>query len=182
VFYAAQYWTTHVVSSSSTTDSGGLLDALNRFCDEHIFHWRELLSLIQSLAYNTQSNLLALIGWLQVNQRFAGDSRMSKIRDLLRDGVRVLQAYAEPIRSRALHTFHSAFVTMPHCPLLNTLAQPRMPEVRHTCQSSSCALGLLWTCSPSRTTCHGCRLCTQPTSDRRGHDHWFSASVEHSRL
>jgi WD40 repeat protein len=131
LFYAARYWTTHVVSSSSM-HSEELLDALSRFCDEHLFHWLELLSLIQDLAYSTQSNLLAVISWSQVNQRFAGDARVSKTNDLLRDTVRVLQAYAEPIRSHALHTFHSAYVSMPHCPLLDIFAQANMPEVRHT--------------------------------------------------
>jgi WD40 repeat protein len=131
LFYAARHWTTHVVSSS-TTYSEELLDALSRFCNEHLFHWLELLSLIRGLAYSTQSNLLAVISWFQENQRFAGDARVSSIGDLLHDTVRVLQAYDEPIRSHALHTFHSAYMTAPHCPLLNTLAQANMPEVRHT--------------------------------------------------
>jgi WD40 repeat protein len=56
---------------------------------------------------------------------------VSKIGGLLHDAVRVLQAYAEPIRSHALHAFHSAYVTMPHCPLLDTFAQANMPKVRH---------------------------------------------------
>jgi WD40 repeat protein len=53
--------------------------------------------------------------------------------------VLVLLAYAEPIRSRPMHTFHSAYVTMPHCPLLDTLAQANMPEVRHTLVSPRAA-------------------------------------------
>jgi hypothetical protein len=159
LFYAARYWTKHVVSSS-TNYSEELLDALSRFCDEHLFHWLELLSLIRGLAYSTQPNLLAVISWVQVNQRFAGDARVSRICDLLYDTARVLQTYAEPIRSRPLHTFHSAYVAMPHCSLLDTLAQANMPKVRHPCQSSSRALGLLWTCSASRIRRHGSRICT----------------------
>jgi hypothetical protein len=77
-----------------------LLDALSRFCDEHLFHWLELLSLIQGLAYSTQSNLIAVIKCSEVNQRFAGDVRVLMIRDLLRDIMHVLQAYAEPMRYR----------------------------------------------------------------------------------
>jgi WD40 repeat protein len=138
LFYAAQSWTTHVVSSS-TIHCQQLLDALSRFCDEHLFHWLELLSLIGGLAYSTQSNLLGVIGWSQANQCFAGDARVSRISDLLHDTVHVLQAYAEPIRSHALHTFHSAFVTMPHCTLLDTLAQARLPEVKHTLVSPRAA-------------------------------------------
>jgi WD40 repeat protein len=138
LFYAARFWTTHVVSSS-TMYSEELLDALGLFCDKHLFHWLELLSLIEDLAYSTQSNLLAVIGWSQGNERFASDTRVTRIGDLLHDTVHVLQAYAEPIRFRALHAFHSAFVTMPHCQLLDTLAQASMPKVKHTLVSPRAA-------------------------------------------
>jgi hypothetical protein len=60
LFYAAQYWTTHIVSSPAT-HSEELLDALSRFCNQHLFHWLELLSLIGSLAYSTQTDLNAVI-------------------------------------------------------------------------------------------------------------------------
>jgi WD40 repeat protein len=139
LFYAARYWATHVASSSSTVYSEELLNALSRFCDENLFHWLELLSLTRGLAYSTQSNLLAVIDWLQVNQRFAGDARASRIGDLLHDTERVLQTDAEPIRSHALHAFHSAHVTMPQCFLLDTLAQANMLEVRHTLVSPRAA-------------------------------------------
>jgi WD40 repeat protein len=138
LFYAAQYWTTHIVSSPATRTEE-LLDALSRFCNQHLFHWLELLSLIQGLAYSAQSNLLAVISWFEKNQCFAGDARVSSIGDLLHDTVRVLQSYAEPIRSHALHTFHSAYVTMPHCSLLDTLTQATMPDVRHTLVSPRAA-------------------------------------------
>jgi WD40 repeat protein len=138
LFYAARYWTSHV-ASSSTMYSEEFLDALSHFCNEHLFHWLELLSLIQGLAYSTQSNLLAVISWFQANENFAGDVRVSRIVTLLRDTMHVLQVYAEPIRSHALHTFHSAFVNMPYCPLLNTLAQASMVEVGHTLLSPRAA-------------------------------------------
>jgi WD40 repeat protein len=138
LFYAARYWTTHVVSMS-TDYSEELLDALSRFCAEHLLHWLELLSLIQGLAYSTQSDLLAVISWSHVNQRFAGDARVAKIGDLLRDAVHILQAYAETIRSHALHTYHSAYVTLPHCRLSDTLTQANMTRVRHTLVSPRAA-------------------------------------------
>jgi hypothetical protein len=65
LFYAAQSWTTHIVSSSAT-HSEELVDALSRFCNQHLFHWLELLSLIGSLSYSTQSNLHAVIRWTEV--------------------------------------------------------------------------------------------------------------------
>jgi WD40 repeat protein len=131
LLYAARYWAAHIASSSSTVYSEELLDALSRFCDEHLFHWLELLSLIRGLAYSTQSNLLEVISWFQENQRSAGDARVSRIGGLLHDTVRVLQTYTEPMRSHALHAFHSAFLTMPQCSLSDTLAQASKPEVRH---------------------------------------------------
>jgi hypothetical protein len=67
LFYAARYWTTHVVSSSSV-DSEILLDDLSRLCNDHLFHWFELLSLIRSLAYSTQESLLTVILWTEVGQ------------------------------------------------------------------------------------------------------------------
>jgi hypothetical protein len=65
LFYAAQYWTTHIVCSSGT-HSEELLDALSRFCNQHLFHWLELLSLISSLTYSTQRDLHAVIRWTEV--------------------------------------------------------------------------------------------------------------------
>jgi hypothetical protein len=65
LFYAAQYWTAHIVSSSAM-HSAELLDALSRFCSQHLFHWLELLSLIRGLAYSTQSDLHAVIRWTEV--------------------------------------------------------------------------------------------------------------------
>jgi WD40 repeat protein len=125
--------------SSSTDYSEELLDALSCFFAEHLLHWLELLSLIRDLTYSTQSNLLEVISWFQENQRFAGDARVSRVGDLLHDTVRVLQTYAEPMRSHALHAFHSADVTMPQCSLLDTLVQANKPEVRHTLVSPRAA-------------------------------------------
>jgi WD40 repeat protein len=140
LFYAARYWTTHVVLSL-TIYSEELLNALGRFCDEHLFHWLELLSLIRGLAYSTQSNLFTVTVWFHVNlnQRFTGDARVFRIGVLLHETVRLLQDYAEPIRSHALHALHSAYVIMPRGLLLETLAQANMPEVRHTLVSPRAA-------------------------------------------
>jgi hypothetical protein len=67
LFYAAQYWTTHIVSSSAT-HSEELLDVLSRFCNDHLFHWLELLSLIERLGYSVQSSLLEVVLWLEVRR------------------------------------------------------------------------------------------------------------------
>jgi hypothetical protein len=64
LFYAARYWTTHIASCAKIDSE--LLDALSCFCNNHLLHWIELLSLVRSLAYNTQSDLLAVIRWCEV--------------------------------------------------------------------------------------------------------------------
>jgi WD40 repeat protein len=46
--------------------------------------------------------------------------------------MRVVQVYAQPLRSYALHAYHSAYVTLPHCLLLDTLAQAQVPHLRST--------------------------------------------------
>jgi WD40 repeat protein len=48
--------------------------------------------------------------------------------DLLHDTVRTLQVYYIPMRSHALHIYHSAFVTMPKCSLQQILAQGDTPS------------------------------------------------------
>jgi WD40 repeat protein len=40
----------------------------------------------------------------------------------------VLQLYGVPIRSHALHLYHSVYVTMPSCPLLEALTQDQVPD------------------------------------------------------
>jgi hypothetical protein len=64
LFYAARHWTTHIVSSLEMDLE--LLNALSDFCNDHLFHWIELLSLTQSLSNNIHSSLLAVIRWSAV--------------------------------------------------------------------------------------------------------------------
>jgi hypothetical protein len=78
LFYAARHWSFHVVSI--TTMDSNLVDELTSFCRDHLFHWLELLSLIRSLAYSTQSNLLAVILWAEV--RHPSPSRLPAKRSI----------------------------------------------------------------------------------------------------
>jgi WD40 repeat protein len=61
-------------------------------------------------------------------QQSSGEQEMSVTARLLQDTVRVLQEYKVPLSSHALHTYHSAFVTMPQCLLLDTLQQGSLPK------------------------------------------------------
>jgi WD40 repeat protein len=53
---------------------------------------------------------------------------VSAVARLLQDTVRVLQEYRVPLRSHALHAYHSAFVTMPQCLLLEALQRESVPS------------------------------------------------------
>jgi WD40 repeat protein len=63
-------------------------------------------------------------------QTHASDNRTgtSLTADLLYDTIRTVQAYYIPMRSYALHTYHSAFITMPRCSLQQSLAQGTLPS------------------------------------------------------
>jgi WD40 repeat protein len=51
-----------------------------------------------------------------------------------------MQAYAEPIRSHALHIFHSVYATMPNCSLLIALTEASaVPELKHSLLSPRAA-------------------------------------------
>jgi WD40 repeat protein len=60
---------------------------------------------------------------------------MPVVARLLQDTVRVIQEYRLPLRSHALHAYHSAFVTMPQCLLLETLQQQSLPRLLPTLTS-----------------------------------------------
>jgi hypothetical protein len=68
LFYAARHWTAHIVSIAAVDSK--LVDALGCFCNDHLFHWLELLSLIRGLAFSTQSALLKVINWTEVRHAF----------------------------------------------------------------------------------------------------------------
>jgi hypothetical protein len=62
--YAAIYWMHHATSASAA--SADVYEALKAFCEEHIFHWLELLSLLGQLSVALRG-LPALLMWAEVN-------------------------------------------------------------------------------------------------------------------
>jgi hypothetical protein len=66
--YAACFWCTHLAASDSPDSS--LLDALDKFCQKHLFHWVEILSLIGHVA-PAEAALLKLIEWCEVRRLVA---------------------------------------------------------------------------------------------------------------
>jgi hypothetical protein len=63
--YAAIYWIHHVTSASVAT--ADVFDALTTFCDDHILHWLELLSLFKQLRVASKG-LPGLLRWVEASE------------------------------------------------------------------------------------------------------------------
>jgi hypothetical protein len=63
VRYASCFWMNHVVECEKPGSE--LMKALDEFCHKHLFHWLEVLSLIDSLS-SLESELLRVIEWCKV--------------------------------------------------------------------------------------------------------------------
>jgi hypothetical protein len=63
VRYAACFWCTHIASSGVPDVS--LLDALEEFCRKHLFHWMEVLSLVEYVP-PAELSLMKTIEWCEV--------------------------------------------------------------------------------------------------------------------
>jgi WD40 repeat protein len=131
VRYAAVFWAVHLSCGAETDDA--LNGELVVFCENHLFHWIELLSLLGRLSAVDKYLPGALI-WCQVrssfraclnreltslihSQKHANSSRILTAERLLRDAWRMYRSYQIPITSHALHVYHSALATMPECQL-----------------------------------------------------------------
>jgi WD40 repeat protein/cytidylate kinase len=143
VRYAAVYWAVHLSCGGEPDDA--LDGELVVFCENHLFHWIELLSLLGRLSAVARYLPGALI-WCQVglsfrtyqnheltgltlSQKHANSARILTAELLLRDAWRMYRSYQMPITSHALHVYHSALATMPECKLQRRghLQQPSIP-------------------------------------------------------
>jgi cytidylate kinase len=145
VRYAAVFWAAHLFRSNELGDA--LEGELIMFCEKHLFHWVELLSLLGRLSA-VNEYLPRALEWCQVGssssafknvaltcrvhfQKHFYVRRISMAKELLCDVRQMARSYKIPISSQALHVYHSALVTMPQCKLLS-YGQPRsvsLPEL-----------------------------------------------------
>jgi hypothetical protein len=83
--YAASFWCSHLADCDNPENS--LLVALEVFCRDHLFHWVEILSLVQHVGL-AESALLRAIEWCTVRgfvaQDEQGESDTSACRNTLR--------------------------------------------------------------------------------------------------
>jgi WD40 repeat protein/cytidylate kinase len=152
VRYAAVYWAAHL---SWVDEAGDVFEGeLVKFCENHLFHWIELLSLLGRLSAVVQYLPGALL-WCQVGlyprifqerdlanltcpQKHANLARISTAEQLLRDAWRMSRSYQIPIASHALHVYHSALAMMPECHLQRhgRLQPPSIPRLISSRQSN----------------------------------------------
>jgi hypothetical protein len=82
--YAACFWCNHLTASDAPT--GLIMNALNEFCQKHLFHWVEVLSLVKYVT-PAEAALLKAIEWCKVcsivAQREQGEPHTSACRNAL---------------------------------------------------------------------------------------------------
>ncbi|KIL57843.1 hypothetical protein M378DRAFT_15986 [Amanita muscaria Koide BX008] len=104
--YACIYWANHlVVAHIASTD---LMRELERFADQHMLHWFEVLSLIRELD-SAHRAILVVLNLLPPS---------SDLHRLLSDGLRFISKFYQTIKLSALHTYHSALAFTPTGSLL----------------------------------------------------------------
>jgi hypothetical protein len=99
--YAACFWCNHLAASGAPGNM--LVNALSEFCDKHLFHWVEVLSLLKYVT-PTEAALLRAIEWCKVGcfvaQREQGESDTSACRNILRISYPVSQTCYRTLHER----------------------------------------------------------------------------------
>jgi hypothetical protein len=103
--YAAIYWMHHVTSAFVAT--ADVFDALTIFCDDHILHWLELLSLLKQLLVASKG-LPGLLRWVEASE-FMTVTILRETDSMLRD---------TPIRT--MLEMSSVYFKTPQTPFENT--------------------------------------------------------------
>ncbi|KIL55629.1 hypothetical protein M378DRAFT_173469 [Amanita muscaria Koide BX008] len=105
--YACVYWVNHL--EIANIEDLDLMNGLEKFVDEHMLHWFEVLSLIGKLdlAHRAIRVALTLL-----------KSTSSDLHQLLSDALRFIPKFYELINRSALHTYYSALSFTPTDTLL----------------------------------------------------------------
>ncbi|KIL62294.1 hypothetical protein M378DRAFT_165827, partial [Amanita muscaria Koide BX008] len=105
--YACVYWVNHI--EIANIEDEALMDGLERFADEHMLYWLEVLSLIGKLdsAHRAIGVVLKLL-----------TSTSSDLHQLLSDVSHLISKFYEIIKRSALHTYYSALSFTPTDSLL----------------------------------------------------------------
>ncbi|KIL57161.1 hypothetical protein M378DRAFT_400427 [Amanita muscaria Koide BX008] len=100
--YVSVYWSNHL--EFTNIEDADRMNGLERFVDEHMLHWFEVLSLIGKLelAHHAIGVVLKLL-----------KSRVSALHQPLSDALRFIGKFYDLIKRSALHTYHSALPFTP---------------------------------------------------------------------
>ncbi|KIL56958.1 hypothetical protein M378DRAFT_39152, partial [Amanita muscaria Koide BX008] len=104
--YACVYWVNHL--EVANIEDEALMTGLEKFVDEHMLYWFEVLSLIGNLD-SAHLTLLVVLKLL---------SRSSDLHQLLSDALRFIGQFYDIIERSALHTYYSALPFTPSDSLL----------------------------------------------------------------
>ncbi|KAM6503402.1 WD40-repeat-containing domain protein [Amanita muscaria] len=105
--YACVYWANHL--EAANIEDVDLMNRLEKFADEHMLYWLEVLSLIGKLdlAHHAIRIVLRLL-----------KSTASDLHQLLSDALRFISKFYEVVKRSALHTYYSALPFTPSDSLL----------------------------------------------------------------
>jgi WD40 repeat protein len=161
--YACRHWVTHLISFDHAliAERPELLEALRLFCQHHLLHWIEVISLLGQVP-TVHEILPDAMAWCKVSERGCRITRSvtntwtqkhaaGECVELLGDIRRVIEAYGHPITSHVLQVYYTALYRMPRCALLeasdamvkrgfyfSTMREARWPALLQTfnCQSA----------------------------------------------
>jgi hypothetical protein len=131
VRYACRFWVVHWLAHVHAAGSACRIpQGLEKFCNEHLLHWIEVLSLTEDF-YAVQGSMHDLMKAIDVRttllyrsssrhlMNFQGQGHLEghTVGALLSDARFMMRDYQIPISKSALHVYHSAFVSIPECSL-----------------------------------------------------------------
>ncbi|KIL62670.1 hypothetical protein M378DRAFT_165518 [Amanita muscaria Koide BX008] len=114
--YACVYWVNHL--EVANIEDEALMEGLERFANEHMLYWLEVLSLIGKLDSGHRAILVVL--------KLLKSS--SDLHQLLSDALHFIAKFYEIIKRSALHTYYSA---LPCTPTDSLLYRQYIKEAKH---------------------------------------------------
>lgn len=122
--YACEFSMIHLAKAGNLDGDAEAIKALEKFCQLHLLHWVEVLSLIGRLSAG-RVGLPGAIKWCKNN-----DMGGLNVTSLLEDIERVVQVFEPAICEAALQVYQSALVFMPTCSLYHQAVDDASASVR----------------------------------------------------
>ncbi|KAF8798279.1 WD40 repeat-like protein [Phlegmacium glaucopus] len=117
--YSCRFWARHLMFD----EDAKVFAVAKEWLFEHLLHWLEVMSLLDELD-DAFAMLKMAETWFTKSAMVTSDSTL----ELLRDSIRFLEYFDDPIRSNAAHIYISA---LPFTPPSTMLSKTFMPKVTH---------------------------------------------------